>query len=304
MPTLAPQEYEKNPLYLRPGETPEQYQARTSKSNTGLTQLPGQEQKEAGASGFTNFAAALNKAVSLARNQRQSADLDMLGKQIKPGSVSASSFTSLLSDINTASSRYSDPLVQSATDMAAQEQTRIANEKTSIKELALTLVQSGAKREVIEGILNAPSIDSAIAMSAGALNSTSKGEVRQVGSSLVTVDPTTGAVDVLYTAPNGGGASSGDANTGFFKSGALKIDNADIGEGSRILSESRGDDGFVNTDQYNQMYKHWVDNGGLPQDFFKQYDPDYYLNPNDPTVPTYVKSQMKTTKEEDTNPFK
>jgi hypothetical protein len=42
------------------------------------------------------------------------------------------------------------------------------------------------------------------------------------------------------------------------------------------------------------MYDFWVANGGLPQDFFKNYDPDFYLNPADNTVPSYIKSQMKS----------
>lgn len=267
----------------------------TSMNQTGNTDLP---QTENRASGYQNFAAALNKAVSLARSQRNDASLDLVGGQIKPGSVTASTFTSLLSDINSASDNFTEPLVTDALDVA-----KIEEDKTSeIRDLALTLVENGAKKEVVQGILAAPDIDSAIAMAAGALNASSKAEVRSVGRSLVQVDPATGEVNVLYTAPSEGSGGGSQSETGFFKSGGLKIDNADIGAGSQMLAQMRGADGYTNSEKYAQMYQHWVDNGGLPQDFFKNYDPDYYLNPNDPTIPTYIKSQMKQTKTT-SNPF-
>lgn len=288
--------------YLRKGETRDAYDKRIESYNASKrpsSSLQGTMKETPVAdpvSSFSNFAAALNKAVSLARNQRQSADLDMLGKQIKPGSVSASSFTSLLSDINNASNSFTKPLVTDALDVSKIQE----DNQNAIRDLALKLVENGAKKEVIQGVLNAPDIDSAIAMSAGALNASSKDDIRSVGRQLVRVNPQTGAAEVIFTGPND---TAGEQNTGFFKSGALKIDNADIGEGSRMLSSTRGADGFTNTEKYTEMYQHWVDNGGLPQDFFKQYDPDFYLNPDDPTIPSYITSQMKKT-EEDNNPFK
>src|SRR5262249_14396458 len=134
------------------------------------------------------------------------------------------------------------------------------------------------------------------------LKSTSDKEVRQVGSQLVTVDPDTGEVEVIYAAPETGGGK-GEEGTGFFMSGGLKIDKADIGEGSQILAGRRGDDGFTNHAKYVEMYKHWIDNGGLPQDFFKQYDPDYYLNPADQSIPSYIRSQMSKSNDDDFDAF-
>lgn len=281
---------------LQPGETREAYRKRIEgerASNRPAGSLSGTmtEDKPDRVTGMTNFAGALNKAVSLARKQRQSADLDLLGKHIQPGSVSASTFTSLLSDINTASNSYSEPLVTEALDAAkVEEETR-----QSVRDLALELARGGANKETIDGILNAPDVDSAMSMAAGALTTLSNAEVRQVGSQLVTVDPKTGEVKVIYSAPEGGGGSS----TGFFKSGGLSIPNTDIGEGAQMLAGTRGEDGFANTADYVGMYQHWVDNKGLPQDFFKNYDPDFYLNPVDATIPPYIRSQMKRNAEDD-----
>lgn len=241
------------------------------------------------------FSAALNKAVSLARGQRNDASLDLVGKFVKPGSVSASSFTSLLSDINTASDSFTEPLVSDALDVAKSE----SDERSSIRDLALKLAQEGVKKEVLEGILAAPNLDAAIAMAGGSLNSLTKdAEIRSVGRQLVRINPETGQAEVIFTGLDSGGGGS-DAGTGFFKSGALKIDNADIGEGAQTLASSRGEDGFVNSQLYSDMYQHWTENGGLPQDFFKNYDPDMYLNPMDPSVPTYIKSQMAKPKGSD-----
>lgn len=269
-----------------------------SMNETRTSELP-QEEADSTPSSFQNFGSALNKAISLARSQRNDASLDLIGEHVKPGSVSAASFTSLLSDINTSFNEFSEPLAKQAMDVAKAEE----DNRSSIRDLALKLVEKGATKETISGILQAPDIDAALAMAAGSLSATSDNEIRQVGRQLLSVDPDTGEVEVLFTGLNDSTGGGSEAGTGFFNSGGLRIDKAEIGQGSQMLAQSRGSDGFTNTDQYTQMYNHWVDQGGLPQDFLNQYDPDFYLNPDDPTIPSYIRSQMK--KEEDgfTNPF-
>lgn len=179
-----------------------------SMAATGNTELP---QTENRVSAFQNFSAALNKAVTLARNQRNSADLDLLGKTIKPGSVSASSFSSLLADINTASNQFSEPLVTDALSVAKMEEERVSAERNSIRDLALSLATQGISQETIQGLLAAPTMDVALPIATAALSSkASKGEVQQIGSKLVRVMPD-GAVNVIFDgdASPGGGSGAG-----------------------------------------------------------------------------------------------
>lgn len=306
MPVLNSDEYEKNPYYLRPGETKAAYDARVSGSQKPSGSLQGtmaEAPKADRVSSMQNFSAAINKAVTLARNQRNDKSLDLVGNYIKPGSVSASSFTSLLGDINSASDRFTEPLVTDALSAASSDQKSLEDERNSIRDLALKLVESGAKNETVQGVLNAPNLDAAIGMAAGSLNALTKdADIRSVGRQLVRVDPATGKAEVIFTGASD--SSGGSGGTGRFVSGALELDKSLIGMAAQELANARGEDGFTNTQLYSEAYTDWIDQGGLPQDFFKQYDPNYYLNPKDTTIPPYIRNSMEKPKESEvTNYF-
>lgn len=74
-----------------------------------------------------------------------------------------------------------------------------------------------------------------------------------------------------------------------YTSGGLSIPRADIAEGQQKLESSRGKDGFADTKMYTNMMQHWIQSGGLEQDFLKQYPPKNYLNPSDSTIPSTLK---------------
>ena len=80
------------------------------------------------------------------------------------------------------------------------------------------------------------------------------------------------------------------------KSGGLVIAESDIAVAQSQLDSSRGQDGYINTALYLKLLKAWKDDGGLEQDFYKQFSPMNYLNPNDPTIPAYIKEKLKTIK--------
>ncbi len=171
------------------------------------------------ASGLANFSAALNEAITVARAQRQNAELDLVGGLIPKGAVSASQFTGLLANLNQASNQFAEPLAASAVEFAQAEQKNIEDQKSAIRDLALSVVEAGGKTEVVNGILQATDLDSAIGMAAGALNATSKLTVEKVGSNLVQYDPADpeGTMKVLFGDSSGGGGSttSGGTSTGF-----------------------------------------------------------------------------------------
>lgn len=86
---------------------------------------------------------------------------------------------------------------------------------------------------------------------------------------------------------------------GTIKSGNLVIPESAISTGQQKLDSSRGEDKYANTGIYLQMLSAWKEDGGLEQDFFTQYPPKNYLNPNDDSVPTYIKDKLKSSSERD-----
>lgn len=158
-------------------------------------------------SSLSAFSSALEDAVSLARNKRQSKDLDFLGGVIPKGAVSAGTFTGLLANLNQASTNFTDPLVKGAMESAQADENARLEQANSIRDLALSLVQSGTSQEVVQGILQAKDLDSAIGMAAGAMSAKGKLKTEQIGTKLVQYDPNDpeGTVRVLFD----GGSSSG-----------------------------------------------------------------------------------------------
>lgn len=126
-------------------------------------------------------------------------------------------------------------------------------------------------------------------------------------------DVTDFAIAYLEATGDGAGAADimrGDLNTAIRKygsslektgsgerpfvitSGALRVPASEIQEGTMALMSSRGDDGYVNTALYGELLSRWVGSGGLIEDFFDQYSPNLYLNPDDPTMPREVRRYL------------
>lgn len=289
-------------------ETPEQYHARIAAARGETSgELAGGKETPAdtvtGADRISKFNAALNVAVDQGRQQRQDKTLDFMKGVVPPGALPATSFSQVVKAFQSSSAPLEASLISSASDFAQEQERAKEKTKNDIKDLALAVGKAGGKQETVDAItalMDSGDIASALKIGAVALGKTNK-DIRQVGSNLVEVDAD-GNVSVLYSAPTGGGEGGG---TGFFKSGALKVSNTDIGEGAQQLEATRdweNKDGFANTDLYVNMYDHWIAGGGLPQDFFKSFDPDYYLRPTDTGIPPQIKSVMEKEKKS-SNPF-
>ena len=80
-------------------------------------------------------------------------------------------------------------------------------------------------------------------------------------------------------------------------SGNLEIAESDVAKAQSQLDQSRGSDGYVNTKLYLDMLTEWKNKGGLEQDFYTNFSPKNYLNPNDPTIPQYIKDKLKSTED-------
>lgn len=88
-------------------------------------------------------------------------------------------------------------------------------------------------------------------------------------------------------APGTGGRGEG------FISGGFTASSEEVGEVTRTLDDSRGEtDNFANTGVYLEFLQQSVNGGALPQDFLKKFPPDLYLNPDDSSVPAYIKQDM------------
>ncbi len=77
-------------------------------------------------------------------------------------------------------------------------------------------------------------------------------------------------------------------------SGKLSYTEGDISEGVSLLEKSRGEDGWVDPTIYKNMYEKWIDAGGLPQDFVKNYPPKIYSNPANDWLPQLLRNSTKT----------
>lgn len=179
-----------------------------------------------------NLSNALNMAVATARKARQSAELDFFGGVLpgglEGGSISASTFGSLLGNLNRASTQFTQPLISDTLAAVEADRKFLEDNQNSIRDLALTLVENGASQEAVQGVLNAQDIDSAIGMAAGVLQSGSKDMVvEKVGSNLVTYSPDDpqGTIRTLFS---GGGSPSSSSQSDTPLSDGVNFDFMDV----------------------------------------------------------------------------
>lgn len=90
-----------------------------------------------------------------------------------------------------------------------------------------------------------------------------------------------------------------DSGSGYVVGGTT-VTQGKIAEGHKKLNETRGEDRYADTGVYMDLYNTWVDEGGDPKDFIKEYDPDIYINPQDPTR-SFLQTEMKKTTAEAVN---
>jgi hypothetical protein len=79
-------------------------------------------------------------------------------------------------------------------------------------------------------------------------------------------------------------------------SNGVTISNNALQAGTQSLSDSmrKSKDGYADTQLYLRMYDQLVRVKHIkPQDFLKQFPPNLYLNPNDPTIPPIIQTKMK-----------
>ena len=282
-------------------------------SNDPLPPLPSTEDA---ISRFTSLNVALDKAVNLARQQRQDSTLDMLGGVIPTGALPASSFAGIVSAFNQASSPASGALVSGALgfgqdtiqrefDTAQQARAIALDETNQIRDFGLSLIGQGLKEETMSAILAAPTIESAIATANAALNSKSKTnesfEIREVtrpggGEVLVKIN-SDGTEEVLYEAqrapePQSSFPTSTSPTTNQ-PAGFIRPTNKEISLLKQALNASKfqgpeADGRYADPSLYLINYQNWLDAGGTAEDFFEEFPPKTYINPANTWLPEEI----------------
>ncbi len=108
-----------------------------------------------------------------------------------------------------------------------------------------------------------------------------------------TMDLLKGQADIAKTKAETSKLYQDAASVGTVKSGNLKIATSDVAALQNYFNQNRGKDGYTNTGDYLKSLSDWQAGQGLANDFFKYYPPKLYLNPNDSTLPTYLKDALK-----------
>lgn len=114
-----------------------------------------------------------------------------------------------------------------------------------------------------------------------------KGKLITIGEGTMLYDTETGETfknPKTYAPGSGGGLSVG----GRTLSSDMVADVHDT------LNSTRGSDGYANTGKYMEEFNGFVSLGGDPKDFIKEYSPDIYINPNDPSR-SFLQAAMKRT---------
>lgn len=117
--------------------------------------------------------------------------------------------------------------------------------------------------------------------------------VRTVGGNLYQYNPQTGEWGL---AVEGGGD--------IFESGGLEISETHISQAQSELDSLRGSDGYTNSGRYLEFLQAWKADGGLEQDFYKKFPPRNYLNPNDKSIPQYIREKLKLKGDDIENPWR
>lgn len=83
---------------------------------------------------------------------------------------------------------------------------------------------------------------------------------------------------------------------GVVKSGGAVFSPAQITAFANEIQNSKGPDGYVNPQTYQQAYEAWVQAGALSKDFLAKFPPNNYVNPLNNQLPNYLRSTKQSTK--------
>ena len=167
----------------------------------------------------------------------------------------------------TAEQKQQADIAQFNLDQYKQQLQDAKDEQSAKYDYLAEAAKNGAPNSVTEAIRKATTRDEAARLAA----------------------PYIGALDRAntYSLINERGKSSGGLSVAGQQLSALQVAGL-----HKTLSDTRGADGYANTQKYMDELNAFVSIGGDPKDFIKEFNPDIYINPQDPTR-SFLSSQMK-----------
>jgi hypothetical protein len=92
--------------------------------------------------------------------------------------------------------------------------------------------------------------------------------------------------------------STGSGGAKTYTSGNLKYTDSTVGTLSTVLKQASGADNYTDANTYYNAYQSWIKDGGLTQDFIKQFPPKVYVNPANKTLPAFLQSGKVSNEDE------
>lgn len=117
---------------------------------------------------LVNFGAAVERVVEMGRQKRETAQAEFLSGKVKPGTVSASTFSGVLRNLSLGGRQFSERLADTTMNAAVKDFDikfrQFEKDQDFIRELALLVGDNGAPSQVISNVAKAGTVNAAIEM--------------------------------------------------------------------------------------------------------------------------------------------
>lgn len=217
---------------------------------------------------------------------------DELAAKREARALGAEEYSNYLAGKSERKENYKNALIQ---DLLTQG---VDIEDLSEEELAQYLRPAGLKaNDVKSAYLRAKAGQEAASAEAGLENRKTEAEIAKIEADIAQGQlKTIGEGTMLYNTATGEMIKNPKtykptAPSGL-RIGAGVLNQEAVADVHATLNESRGEDGYTDTGLYMDEFNGFVAAGGDPKDFVKEYDPNIYINPNDPTR-SFLQTEMK-----------
>lgn len=184
------------------------------------------------------FSNALESAVEIARAKRELYQNEFLAGKVKPGSVSATTFSGVLRNIALGSRKFSERLADGALDAAETEaqlaqreheqkraeelilfqnkMQRYEKDRATIQGIGMALINAGVKTEIVDAAMKAGSVEAAMQIANGHLTKYNQQIVtnsKTGQAELITMDKDGNIINrqtVFGSSTSGGGLTTGE----------------------------------------------------------------------------------------------
>lgn len=243
--------------------------APTGQSGFGLG---GFQSAPKGGGSLTDFANALDQATSLAKQKRNALSLGIMTPS--QGTVMASDFNSILSNINNAADNQATKLTDRAIEAATPQQFTYGTATDNTGNLYQ--VQYDA-----QGMMIGQQLLSAAVPQAGA------NKPLEVSPGATLFDTETG--QPIYTAPTaamqGGGGGGGVPNN---KPSSKEITALKAALNNSKFQGAEADGKYADPNLYLQNYQTWIAAGLSEDEFFRNFPPSTFINPENTWLPPQI----------------